>query len=186
MELTVFRHVDSDDRTARERGELVRIFGTIRLRSYDRESKIGRGTITESLDPIERGYPVANIPRRFDMVPPRQNASDVDAEVVATLRPIELVGDNQIVFVNVGAEQGVQVGNRFFVVRRGDEWRQSLETSPSRVGARSDADEPSEYPEEIVAEARVVSVRPQTSALMVTRSVAEVVMGDRAEMRRGY
>jgi hypothetical protein len=186
MELSVFRRIDADDRSPEEQGELVRIFGTINLRSYDPETKVGRGSITEAMDPIERGFEVANIPRRFEMVPPRENDSDVDAEVVAALRPLQMFGNHQIVFVNAGEGQGLKLGNRFFIVRSGDEWRDNLTTSEREAGASDVSDDPTEYPDEIVAEARVVNVRPDTAALMVTRAIAEIEIGDRAEMRRGY
>jgi hypothetical protein len=183
MELTVFRRIESQDRSPEEQGELVRVFGTIELRSFDPETKVGRGTITESLD---RGFEVADIPRRFELVPPRENTADVDGEVVAALHPLQIFGNYQIVFVNVGGEQGLELGNRFFIVRSGDEWRDNLSTSERRAGASDVSDKPTDYPDEIVAEARVVNVRPHTAALMVTRAIAEIEIGDRAEMRRGY
>jgi len=187
MELTVFRQMGSDERNPEESGALVRVFGVVRLRSYDPERRIGRAVITEALDPIERGYRIANIPRRFEMVPPVANDRDLNGRVVATLRPRELLGDFQVVFVNVGEEQGVRAGNRLFVIRAGDEWRESLDASEQAFGATvPGSDEPDEYPEEIVAEGRVVNVRPNSAALMVTRSTTEVHVGDRAEMRQGY
>jgi hypothetical protein len=143
--------------------------------------------ITEALDPIERGMRVATIPRNFQMVPPVANDRDLAARVVATLHPRQLVGDYQVVFVNVGQEQGVRQGNRFFIVREGDEWRRSLSGNEEQAGAvEPDRGEPDEYPPEIVAEGRVVNVRPNTSGLMITRSRTEVSVGDRAEMRQGY
>jgi hypothetical protein len=187
MELTVFREMQDDERGEDEQGDLVRIFGTVRLRSYDPERRVGRAVITEALDPIERGFRIANIPRRFELVNAVPNDIDFDSSVVAALRPNELNGDYQVVFVEGGAEQGVKVGNRFFIIRSGDEWRENLIQSESAAGATlPDEDELDDYPDEIIAEGRVVNVRPESSALIITRSITEVVMGDRAEMRRGY
>jgi hypothetical protein len=187
MELTVFREMLDRERGDDEEGDLVRIFGTVRLRSYDPERRIGRAVITEALDPIERGFRIANIPRRFELVNAVPNDIDFDTRVIAALRPYELNGDYQVVFVEGGAEQGVKVGNRFFIIRSGDEWRENLIHSEDAAGATlPDEDELDDYPEEIIAEGRVVNVRPESSALIITRSITEVVMGDRAEMRRGY
>lgn len=186
MELSVFRRMRNRERGPEEQGDLVRIFGTVELRSYDEETRVGRGTITEALDPIERGFEVANIPRRFEMVAPRENAVDVDGEVVAAMRPLQVFGNYQVIFVNVGEEQNIELGNRFFIVRSGDDWRDNLTTSERSAGASDVSDEPTDYPDEIVAEGRVVSVRPQTAALILTRAIGEVEIGDRAEMRRGY
>ena len=188
-EYTIFRELDDEERNDDEEGELVRIFGTVRLRSYDRDRNMGRAVITESLDPIERGFRIAPIPRHFEEVPPRENTQDLVAEVVATLRPVRMSADHQLVFINAGQEQGVQVGNRFFVVRTGDDWRESQVQSEESYGAVvDDAPEPDEdeYLPEVIAEGRVVNVRPETSALLITRSVHELEVGDRVEMRQGF
>ena len=187
QEYTVFRQIESQERDPEESGTLVRIFGTVLIRGYDREQHVARAVITEALDPIERGMRVAAIPRRFDDVPPQRNQVDIDAQVVATLRPQRLVGQYNIIFVNAGGRQGVRPGNRFFIVRQGDDWRQNLTTEEREMGATVDVPPaPEEYPAEVVAEARVVHVRENTATLMVTRQVDAIAVGDRAEMRRGY
>lgn len=188
-EYTIYRELEEDEREPEEQGNLVRIFGSIQIRSYDEDRNIGRATITESLDPIERGFRVAPIRRRFDMVPPRENAIDLEAEVVASLRPLRIHGDHQLVFVNVGEEQDVQLGNRFFVIRNGDTWRQNLQSDGLEYGEiYPDAAEPNsdDYPTEVVAEGRVVDLREGTATLLITRSVTEIEVGDRVEMREGF
>jgi hypothetical protein len=191
---TVFRAIEGQERMDDESGELVRIFGGVRIQSYDPNKRIARAVITDALDPIERGYRVADAPRQFRMVPPRRNAKSLVAEVVAALRPRTLLADQQIIFVNAGAEQGVELGNRFFIMDRGDRWRKSLPMSERFMGATLPAtsktlpseEDPEVYPSEVIAEARVVDVRRETSALLVTRSLTEVSIGDRAEMGEGF
>ncbi|MEQ9700239.1 MAG: LysM peptidoglycan-binding domain-containing protein [Sandaracinaceae bacterium] len=186
-EWTIFRPIEADVRFEGEEGELVRIFGTVRVESYDRDRRTARGTIVEALDPVERGMRVAAMPRRFDMVPPRVADRDIESRVVATLHPRLLLGEQQIVFLPVGREEGVAVGNRFFIIDVGDRWRDSLNASPDTLGPSVQTpNEPEEYPAEIVAEAIVVHTRPSSSTVMITRSTREVQVGDRAEMRRGY
>jgi len=188
---TVFREIDLDEeRSNDEEGVLVRILGVIRLQDYDQDREMGRGTITEALDPIERGYHLAPIPRRFDMVPPRENAQEVVAEVVAALEPRELSANAQVVFVNKGSNDGVQVGNRFFFVRQGDQWRNAELSSAGGHGETvEDAPEPDdtdEYLPEVVAEGRVVSVREATAAVFITGATDSITIGDQAEMRQGF
>ncbi len=186
-EYTVYREIPSQERQAGEEGTLVRIFGTVRIESYDPQRRTARATIIEALDPIERGFRVAPMPRVFDLVPPQPADRDLETRVVATLRPRELLGEQQIVFLPVGREQGLRLGNRFFVIRAGDVWRENLPSSPGTVGATEEGVPlPEQLPAEIVAEGRVVHVRPSSATLMITRSVREVRIGDRAEMRRGY
>ncbi|MCS6798748.1 MAG: LysM peptidoglycan-binding domain-containing protein [Myxococcota bacterium] len=189
MELTVFRAMQPEEREPEEQGTLVRIFGTIRLTGHDPRRRWWRAVITEALDPIERNFRVAAIERRFELVPPVPNERELRGRVVASLRPLRMAGDHQVVFVNLGSNHGVRPGNRMFVVRRGDPWRQSLESDEERFGATVPTQEqpPQEdYPEEVIAEARVVSVRPRSAGLVVTRSTYEVVVGDAVRARRGY
>lgn len=190
-EYTVFRELaegESTDRESGDEGTLVRIMGAVRVEDWDEERHTARATIVEALEPIERGYRVAAIPRRFTVVPPTPADRDLETEVVASLRPSLLIGAEQIVFVPVGEEDGVRDGNRFFITRRGDEWRSSLEFSDAHeVGTSVDLpDSPEEWPEEVIAEGRVVALRPHSAGLFITRSIRVVVRGDHAELRRGY
>lgn len=170
-------------------GRLVRIYGAARIESYDRNRGLARARITESLDPIERGFRVGPIGRRFEVVPPRRNERDVSSQIVAVLHNLQLAGNHQIVFLDRGRGDGVRIGNRFFVVRRGDEWRRTLVLSERGSGATApdEGEVPQdELPLEVVAELRVVAIRETTATTVVTRAVHEVEIGDRAEMRRGY
>ena len=186
-EMTVFRAMQPAERNPEEQGVLVRIFGTVRMETYDRERRVGRAVISEALDPIERGFRVAVMARRIELVPPRRNEHEVEGRVVATLRPQRLLADYQVIFVDKGSEQGVAVGNRFFAVRAGDRWRESLSSGEEQLGASlPETERLEDLPDEIVAEALVVNVRPNSSTLVVTRSVQEVAVGDRLEMRPGY
>ncbi|MFW5875319.1 MAG: LysM peptidoglycan-binding domain-containing protein [Myxococcota bacterium] len=185
---TIFREIEDDERLENEEGALVRIMGAVRIRTYDPDERMARAVITEALDPIERGFRVADVPREFHMVPPAPNERNVEAEVVATLRPRSLMADHHIIFVDAGSEQGVKLGNRFFLMQRGDRWRGSLQVSERAMGARKPGagGDPEDYPPEIVAEGRVVDVQDNSSALLVTRSLNEISLGTRAEMRKGF
>lgn len=185
-ELAIFSEIPSDQRLDDEEGELVRIFGTARIDDYDPDTKVSRAVITEALDPIERGYKVAPIRRKFLEVVPRTNSKGIQAHVVATMRPQTLSGDYSVVFVDVGREQGVQVGNRFLVVRSGDAWQQALDDNPKELGATAELPMQPKYPDEAIAELRVVDVRKKSSMCVVTSSLHPVVMQDRAEMPKGY
>lgn len=185
-EYTIFRAIEASERRPGEEGTLVRILGAVRVDSWDPDRRTARVTITEALDPIERGYQVAALPRRFEVVPPVRSEIDLDTEIVATLDPTQLVGSQQIVFVPVGEEAGVRVGHRLFIVRAGDEWRRELPDSQRQVATVDPPEEPEAYPDEVIAEARVVSLRPHSAGLLVTRATAPIELGDRAQLRRGY
>jgi len=188
QQYAIFRQMNRDERAPSEEGTLVRIFGTVTIRSYDQERHIARGVVTEALDSIERGYRVAQVERRFDLVPPARNARDVVAKIIATVQQRDLITEGVVVFLNAGQEQGVEAGNRFFVIRRGDEWRDSLRTSVTNMGSvvPGPAYRPDDYPDEVVAELRVVKVRKNVSIALVVRSNVDFGVGERAEMRQGF
>lgn len=185
-EYTVFREIEANQRNPEEEGTLVRILGAVRVESWDRERRTARVTLIEALDPIERGFKVAAIPRRFDVIPPRPSSVDVDTRIVATLDSRQLVGDQQIVFLPVGAEEGVQTGNRAFIVRAGDQWRAELADAQRDATTVEPPNQLEEYPDEVIAEARVVAVRPHSAVLLITRTTQPITVGDRAQLRSGY
>lgn len=184
---TVYREIQDFEREAAERGKLVRITGELLLTDYDEDRQVGRATVVNSLDGIERGFKIAPLERKFywvDVVPAEES---VRARVVASLYPRKLPSTNQIVFVNVGQDHNVVLGNRFFIVRQGDEWRRSAE---GRIGREIETTvplpkPPKHYPWEVVAIGRAVNVQPNTTAILLERATRAVRMGDYAELRQG-
>ena len=91
--------------------------------------------------------------------------------------PSALLGSQQLLFVDLGKKDGLEVGGRLFVIRRGDGYVGTLGGGP--VDDRR-------FPKEIVAEILIVDVRDRISAGLITRSVKETRLGDRVETREGY
>lgn len=187
-ELAVFRQLQAWERFPAERGTLVRIVGTVTVDSFDPEARVARVTVSEALDVIERGFNVAKVERRFDLVEPKRNTRDLTAHIIASVEPRGLIGYGDVVFLDVGRDTGVEAGNRFFVVRRGDEFLEGIRGRESEVGSLADppAYHPELMPHEVVAELRVVKVRKNTAIALVTRSDTDLAHGDTAEMRVGF
>ena len=184
---TIFRTMQKYERESWEKGTLIRIIGEAKLQDYDEKRQVGRAEVVNTLEGIERGFRLAPLERNFywvDVVPAEHS---LRATVVASLYPRKLPSTNQIVFVDVGAEQGIVIGNRFYIVRQGDEWRRSAE---GKVGREIEPsvplpDEPEHYPWEVVAIGRAVNVQPKTTAILLERATRAVRMGDRADLRKG-
>jgi hypothetical protein len=88
-----------------------------------------------------------------------------------------------------GDKKGVVPGNRFFVVRRGDDWRKHLTLREDLSGAERPDPNPiddEKLPWEVVAELLVLYVRPQSCTALITASTVQVEPGDKVEMREGY
>jgi hypothetical protein len=195
QELTLFRPLHMN-----AAGTIVQIGGTARIDQWDAQDRVARARIVESLNVIERGEKVGPLDRSFSVVPPRRNEADVQAHVLASLHPNEFFGENQVVFIDRGEDAGLKIGNRLFVMRRGDAWRQSL--IEPHAGDRVSADDetpmpPMEqtpgsrsderhYPDEVVAEMRVVSLKKDTATCLMTQSRVEIEPFDRAVARKGY
>jgi hypothetical protein len=179
-------------------GAVVQIQGTVRIDQWDAKDRIARGQIVETLDVIERGAHIGPIRRRFDVVPPIRNEHDVAGQVIASVRLHEFFGQGQVVFINRGAEDGLKIGNRLFVIRRGDAWRQTLPTelagmriaiesqSPAEIDRVPHARDEGIFPENVVGELRVIALHPHSSTCVLTQSTNAIELGDTAVARKGY
>ena len=184
---SIFREVPDEERLPDEVGQLVRILGTVRLEDYDEVRGVGRGTIVEAVDPIERGFLVAEIPRTLELVERVPSTVDAVAEVAATLRPRQLNGSGQVVFLTIGESTGVRAGNRVFITREGDAWRDNRLSRRLSYGETvEDSREPRDYPTEVLAEGTVVDVREGSCTVLITRSLTDIQLGDQAELRAGF
>jgi len=154
--------------------------------------------VVETIDTIERGARVGPIARRFEVVPPARNEKDVEASILTSIHPHNVYGQNQVVFIDKGDEDGLKPGNRLLVVRKGDGFHK---TQPSRSAAKRIAlEDPSPaaienitkprddaaLPEEVLAELRVISVKKRTAMALVTTARREIELGDKAFARKGY
>jgi hypothetical protein len=195
QELSVFR-----PRKTEVAGEIVQILGTVRVDQYTPQDHTARARVVESLDVIERGASVGPIERSFQVVAPRRNDTDLQAHVLASLHPNILFGQNQVVFIDKGEAAGLKPGNRLFVVRRGDAWRRSLVTPGAGYRVSADDERPmppmeptpgarhedEKYPDEVVAELRVLAVKKDTAACLVAQARHEIEVNDVAVARKGY
>jgi hypothetical protein len=193
QELTVFREVKRVGG-----GKLIEIQGTVKVDQWNPKERIARGRIIESLDAIERGARVGPVGRRYEVVPPARNDKDVTASVLTSVQPYLLYGQNQVIFLDKGEEDGLRPGNRLFVLKKGDQWHESLTTrsSAKRIALEDQSPAATEtvprprsddqLPEEVQAELRVINVRKHTSMAIVTSSRREIEAGDRAYARKGY
>lgn len=172
----VLRSVDAIDDPDEEAGKLVEILGEVRVTTFDKDQRIARVIVDESMSPIERGTLIGPVHRRFDYIEPTMNNKDINGHIVAFLDPTELVASQHVVFVDRGEEHGVRDGNRFFAVQSGDSWRRSRQESDDRKG----------YPTEVLAELRVIEARPTTSTCIVLNAVRELEVGQIVEMRKGF
>jgi hypothetical protein len=200
--MTVFEDVrdpPTPDGARRPPGKIVAFKGTIKIDTWDAKNRVARGEVIESLDAIERGAKVGPVGRRYYVVPPTASQVDVQARILTSLYPHVVMGRDQVVFIDRGANDGLKPGNRLFVVRHGDAWRRTLETASIMARSRIRMDTPERldwevtplegdeetFPEEVVAELRIIRSHKYSSLALVTESREEIEPGDQAVTRKG-
>lgn len=157
-------------------GYLVHVYGDLRLDQVaDHES--GRGTLANLTDAVERGTSVSARVRNWSRVAPRASTVTLDAKVVAAFTPQKLLAAETFVVLSRGARDGVAVGNRSFVIRRGDGYRGVMEGW--------DRFDP-KYPKEVVGELLIVDVTDDASVAWVAHTQKEIRVGETTELRTGY
>lgn len=180
-------------------GEIVSVKGTIKIDQFDPKTRVARGEVVESLDVIERGFKVGPVGRRFDVVPPKPAAKNVQTRVLTSVYPHELLGQHQIAFMDRGSEDGLEPGTRLFVLRQGDTWRNSLTVASGmlkdrvRIESSKHADvertptngDDKQFPSEVVAELRVLRTEKYSSLAMVIEANREIGPGDVAVALQG-
>lgn len=153
-------------------GDKIHLLGVVEINLIDEH--VARGTLTSSFQEIIRGDQVLPLQEHFNIVAPRQNLIDLKGTVVDALRKITELGEFHLVFLDRGAKDGVQIGNRFFVMRRGDGFIETTRSVDRRL------------PWEQIGEAIVVRAEDRNSAAVITKSAIEVRRGDRVVMERHY
>lgn len=199
QELTLFQPVRGLNSGAVD-GKLVGIRGTVKIDRYNKETRMVRATVTESIDIIERGIKVGPVARKFDVVPPIASDVDVDCNIAAALYPHQFFGQNQVFIVDKGEKDGLKPGFRLFAIKRGDGWRKTIQVGKKALGIKPvlDADAPAatervalsgdekDYPDETYAELRVLRVRDKSATVIVVEAQHEIERTARFVARKGY
>jgi hypothetical protein len=129
----------------------------------------------QCIEPVERGDLLGPwTDKLVRPIAPKPNARSMTGAIVAAqIDTVTQVGEQHLVFVNRGKVDGVEEGNVFGVVRSGDPTGRAISEI---VDDRS-------LPEEVIGSLLVVDVKEHVSTALVTRSLRELLIGDRVEMR---
>jgi len=149
------------------------ILGAARVVAVD--DRAATLVITETLAPIERGAKLGPWTQKLlRPVPRKPNQHALDGRIIASqMDVVTQVGEHHVVFVDRGEADGVEEGNVFTVVRSGDLYGLDPYAAPWDPN----------LPPEDVGDLLVIDVKERASAALVTRSLRELVIGDRVEMR---
>ncbi len=161
---------------ANDYGSYVRLLGTLQVQSV-KEGKLARGQIVDATMEIERGAKVGPLLTKFRNVPTVAPKVDLQGQIVAMLTKDQLIGDRgEVVFISLGKGSGLEVGNRMYVVRRGDAY-------PGKMSNQVGSDD-RRFPARPLGEVLIVEVGAKVSIGVVTLSVKEMSVGDLVMMQR--
>jgi hypothetical protein len=120
---------------------------------------------------------------------PRPNSRSVDGVIIGAMNDtITTMGESQEVFIDKGKNDGVEDGNTFYVVRKGDGLtlvNRNISGGGETAGEAGEKANKVNAPDENVAMLMVIEARDTVSSAMVIRSIREVEAGERVEMRPG-
>jgi hypothetical protein len=154
--------------TGQSLGYAIEIVGGVEV--IDTSPVVATGQVAQAFRPIERGDYVGKWPDYFGQrVQPVQNTAEAQGYIVETVGDIlGLLGEHHLVFIDRGRSHGVQRGNVFRVVTRGDLYTRETE----------------DLPNEEVGQIMVLDVQEDASTAIVTYALRELAVGDKIEMRR--
>ncbi len=158
-------------------GYLTRILGQARVVRVEK-SGLATIAIVRQFDEIRRGDLVGPMGESLTTaVAYRPNEREVKDGVVvsATVPYLTQFAEHHMVIIDRGGDDGVKVGNLFTIWRQNDLQSQQVLLNPTLIDER--------FPREDVANCMAVDVKAKATTCLLTRSMRELVRGDRADMR---
>jgi nucleoid-associated protein YgaU len=151
--------------TGKPYGYLTHVIGALRVVAIDQH--LVSAVIERAFEDIHRGDLVAPLGNFDRAIASKRSTREIQGVILASLiSTMAFMGEQHVVFIDKGARDGVEEGNTFAVVRRGDP-------------LHADSARSTTYPAEDVATLLVVDVKENASAALVMRSIRELVLGDR-------
>ncbi len=156
-------------------GNYITIRGEAEVRSV-KDGKRARAYVLKTRGIVERGMrlgPVKAMQGRFQSV---ANGKSLASKIIGIFEKDSLIGQSQVVFVDLGKDDGVSIGNRLCVVRRGDGYGEVME--PSFGVGQNDK----KYPARAIGDIMLVEVGEKASVAFVVSATTEIGVGDRLIM----
>ena len=163
--------------TKRKYGYLTHILGTVRVVKSSGEFVSGQLN-ADTWDEVHRGDFIGPAGEQLqEVIEPRPNDRQLKGYVIGVLVPfLTVLGEHNVVVVDKGRADGVQVGNTFTVVRQGDPLSPEAFLNPARA-------QNTRLPIEDVGSCMAIDVKDIATMCLLTRSLREIVYGDHVEMR---
>ena len=141
-------------------GRVVKILGILEIISEPKD-RVAEARVIQPLDGLGPGDPVMLY--ELPAAAPETSKSDdpISGAVVESKQGGGLTSQGEIVYIDLGAQDGLEVGDRLKVIRKGS--RESMKTF---------------LPDYALAELRVLAVQQRSATTMIIKSVDAVHRGD--------
>jgi hypothetical protein len=133
--------------------------------------------VRKSFREIERGAWLTPHRAVHEQIALRRATREMTGMVISSASHRELLGPSEVLFVDLGEENGLKVGNLLTLTRL----RQA--TDLALIKNKSDA--ALAYPEELIGYALVVETDPETATAVILKSLGPAAIGDRVRTQTG-
>jgi len=133
--------------------------------------------IRKSFREVERGAWLAPESAVNQKIALRRATSEMSGMVISTALHKELQGPSEVIFVDLGENHGLAVGNLLTLIRPGKATDLAL--------IKSSRDAAITYPEEFIGYALVVDTNPESATAVILKALGPVVIGDLVRAQTG-
>jgi hypothetical protein len=112
--------------------------------------------------------------KRSEEITLEAGAEPIEGNIILSEGETFLIGDRQIVFIDLGEEDDIKAGNRFEVFR-----------DPKAEGSFAPKEARLQLSAESIGELLVLAVEQETAAALVTHSLYEFTPGERIRLKTG-
>jgi hypothetical protein len=141
-------------------GRLVKIIGILEITSEPKD-RVAEARVIQPLDALKPGDPVMLYDLPAEVPEAGRSDEPISGAIVESQEGGELTAQGEIVYIDLGAHDGLEVGDRLKVIRRGN--RESMKTF---------------LPDYALAELKVLSVQQRSATTMIMKSLDAVRLGD--------
>ncbi len=141
-------------------GRVVKILGILEVTSEPKD-RVAEARVIQPLDALKPGDTVMLYELPSEVPEAGKSDEPITGAVVQSEEGGELTAQGEIVYIDLGAHDGLEVGDRLKVIRKGS--RESRKTF---------------LPDYALAELRVLSVQQRSATTMIVKSIDAVHRGD--------
>ena len=159
--------------TNKDVGYLNTILGVVEVTEAS-DAEYAKGTVISSYDSISPGDKLMPYRKRSGEITLEAGAEPIKGNIILSAGQTFIIGDRQIVFIDLGEADDIKPGNRFEVFR-----------DPQAEGAFAPQEAKHVLSSEIIGELLVLAVEPETAAALVTHALYEFTPGEHIRLKTG-